>query len=356
MLGGPRCLERSEALADVAAFFGLVDQLVAARSLSPETLAVQVAELFAPPDSEAGESLQMMTIHKSKGLEFETVILPGLHRTPKVNESSLLLWDEVADVDGREHLLVAPIKAKGAGREGATAYDFLKKLESERAAHETERLLYVAATRAIRSLHLFGVAEPDGATDDGLKPPAASTLLKLLWSGVAQPVFAAALQSLPASEAPGSTFDPAGFIPDLLRLPRPEMPQLLADDAAHVRQAALNPLDSDVADSTVSLEASVGTLIHRVLALIVDQGLPAWSPSGLPLWPRPIAAGWRSRGMPEKRSRAVWRKCWPVCSAPCEAKPVAGCSAIIPSRPPNRRGAAWLPLHQASPGLSRSTT
>lgn len=277
MLGGPRCLERSEALADVAAFFGLVDQLVAARSLSPETLAVQVAELFAPPDSEAGDSLQMMTIHKSKGLEFETVILPGLHRTPKVNESSLLLWDEVADVDGHEHLLVAPIKAKGAGREGATAYDFLKKLESERAAHETERLLYVAATRAIHSLHLFGVAEPDDAADDGLKPPAASTLLKLLWSGVAQPVFAAARQSLPASEAPGSTFDPAGFIPDLLRLPRPEMPPQLADDTAHVRQPALNPLDSDVADSTVSLEASVGTLIHRVLALIVDQGLPAWS-------------------------------------------------------------------------------
>ena len=68
--------------------------------------------------------------------------------------------------------------------------------EHERAAHEDERLLYVAATRAIRRLHLVGVATADAAKDDGLKPPAAGTLLKLLWPGVAQPAFAAALASL----------------------------------------------------------------------------------------------------------------------------------------------------------------
>ena len=71
----------------------------------------------------AGDSVQMMTIHKSKGLEFETVILPGLHRTTGGNDSSLLLWDEVAGADGHEHLLVAPMKAKGAGREQSTTAD-----------------------------------------------------------------------------------------------------------------------------------------------------------------------------------------------------------------------------------------
>ena len=277
MLGGPRCLERSEALADVAAFFGLVDQLVAARNLSPETLALQTAELFAPPDAEAGESLQMMTIHKSKGLEFETVILPGLQRAPKVNESSLLLWDEVADADGSEHLLVAPMRAKGAGKEGATAYDFLKKLESERAAHETERLLYVAATRAIRCLHLFGVAEADSAADDGLKPPAGSTLLKLLWPGVAQPVFAAAVAVQPEAGSQPALIDPATFVPDLLRLAEPGLPPEFVVGMPDPLHALSNQLDEDVADSVLSLETSVGTLIHRALELIVRQGLAAWS-------------------------------------------------------------------------------
>lgn len=68
----------------------------------------------------------MMTIHKSKGLEFETVILPGLHRVTGGNDSSLLLWDEVAGADGEEHLLVAPMKAKGAGNDQPTTYDYLK--------------------------------------------------------------------------------------------------------------------------------------------------------------------------------------------------------------------------------------
>ncbi len=277
MLGGPACLERPEALADVAAFFGLLDQLAAARSLSPETLATQTAELFAPPDAGAGESLQMMTIHKSKGLEFETVILPGLHRPPKVNESSLLLWDEVADIEGCEHLLVAPMKAKGAGKDGATAYDFLKKLEAERAAHETERLLYVAATRAIRCLHLFAMAQPDEDADDGFKQPANGTLLKLLWPGVAQPVFAGALRGLAAPDVVNAEFDAAGFVPDLLRLAVVGLPPALSLATPDFARPETNPLDADVADSQLSLEASIGTLIHRALELVVQQGLGVWS-------------------------------------------------------------------------------
>ena len=93
------------------------------------------------------------------------------------------------------------MKQKGADNGEPTAYDFLKKLEGERSAHEDERLLYVAATRAIRALHLVGVATADEAKEDGLKPPPAGTLLKLLWPGIAQPVFAAALAG-PPGQAP----------------------------------------------------------------------------------------------------------------------------------------------------------
>src|SRR5574343_2066421 len=74
MLGGASCLEAPAALDDVAAFFALVDRLAAAGKLTPETLAAQAAELFAPADPQGG-AVQMMTIHKSKGLEFDTVIL-----------------------------------------------------------------------------------------------------------------------------------------------------------------------------------------------------------------------------------------------------------------------------------------
>ncbi len=276
MLGGPACLEAPEAMADVEAFFRLLDKLAAARNLSAETLTAQAAELFAPADP-LGSAVQMMTIHKSKGLEFETVILPGLHRSTGGNESSLLLWDEVAGADGVEHLLVAPIKAKGQGADQPTAYDYLKKLEAERNAHEDERLLYVAATRAIRRLHLVGVAVPDEKKEDGLKPPATGTLLKLLWPGVAQPVFASVLGAAgPAGSVPPA-FDAASFEPPLLRLKQVGLPAALRASPPDYVPSDNAPLALDEAESTLSLEASVGTLVHRCLELIAGQGLAKWS-------------------------------------------------------------------------------
>jgi len=275
MLGGPRCLDAPEALNDVEAFFKLVDKLVASRNLSAETLAAHAADLYAPSDP-LGDAVQMMTVHKSKGLEFDTVILPGLDRGIGGNDSSLLLWDEVAGADGDEHLLVAPMKQKGAGSGEPTAYDYLKKLEAERAAHEDERLLYVAATRAIRKLHLVGIAVADESKDDGLKPPAVGTLLKLLWPGVAQPVFAAALAAR-VSVAPVSPgLDPATFIPPLLRLRECGLPETLRAIPEGPRPAD-NPLDLDEAESGLALEASVGTLVHRYLELIANNGLENWS-------------------------------------------------------------------------------
>jgi len=286
MLGGPRCLESPEALADVEAFFRLVDKLAAAGKLAAETLATHAAELYAPADP-LGDAVQMMTIHKSKGLEFETVILPGLHRETGVNESSLLLWDEVAGPDGAEHLLVAPIKAKGAQGQ-ATTYDYLKKLEGERAAHEDERLLYVAATRAIRRLYLVGVAVPDDKKDDGLKPPANGTLLKLLWPGVARPVFAAALGDEVPADGATSAIDPAAFVPPLVRLRAVGLAPGLVDFSAAA--GGNNPLQPDEAESGLSLEASVGTLVHRCLELVARQGVASWTPArvaGLaPAWAR----------------------------------------------------------------------
>jgi len=277
MLGGPRCLEAPEALHDVEAFFQLLDRLAAARQLTAETLAAQAAELYAPSDPQ-GAALQMMTIHKAKGLEFETVILPGLHRETGGNESSMLLWDEVAGPDGREHLLVAPIKQKGSASELPTAYDYLKKLEGERSAHEDERLLYVAATRAIRRLHLVGVAVADEKKDDGVKPPAAGSLLKLLWPGVARQPFGAALAGVDAAIPTSPAIDPASFVPPLVRLAEPGLAPALQFSASSNR-AAGNAIDADVSPSGLSLEASVGTLVHRCLELMARQGLAEWSTS-----------------------------------------------------------------------------
>ncbi|MCK6390095.1 MAG: UvrD-helicase domain-containing protein [Azonexus sp.] len=273
MLGGPRCLASPSELADVAAFFELLDTLSARGRLDPETLSAQAAALYAPADP-LGDAVQMMTIHKAKGLEFETVILPGLHRDTGNNDSPMLLWDSV-QTGGREHLLVAPMRARSASADEATAYAYLRQLEAARTDHETERLLYVAATRAIRCLHLVGVAMPSEKADDGLKRPVAGSFLQRLWEGFAQPLFAAALAENVARPAAASRGDAATFVPPLLRLPDMRVPDVLSAPPACV-PASNPPQAPDAEETATTLEASVGTLVHRCLELIATQGLAAW--------------------------------------------------------------------------------
>ena len=291
MLGGPRCLAAAEAIADVEAFFGLVEQLAATHRLDPETLASRVGELYAPADP-LGDVVQMMTIHKAKGLEFDTVIVPGLHRDTGNNDSALLLWDEVLGEDGRERLLVAPMRARGERVGEPTVYDTLRRLENARAAHETERLLYVAATRAIRRLHLVGVAETSDKADDGLKLPSSGSFLRLLWPGMAQAQFAAALTGAAEAESAPAD-DGAAFVPPLLRLADPGIPAELAQPLIN-QPGLVNRLGDGESLTGAAQEAAVGTLVHRSLELVVRQGLAAWPvdrlPGLLPSWQRWLLA------------------------------------------------------------------
>ena len=272
MLGGPLTLENPAAMADVEAFFRLVDDLAASKRLTPEMLAQKAGELYAPPDPLAGAALQLMTIHKSKGLEFDTVILPGLQRLPRANESSLLLWDEIATVGARAQLVVAPIRQRGSDGGEASVYDTLRRLEAERSAHEAERLLYVGATRAIRQLHLIATLVADDS--EGAKAPPASSLAGLLWPHA----MAAAVDQALAAPAPipanaVTAVDPASFVPALVRLAHPAP---LAPFARTMPPTEQNLADGDAPAS--SSEATIGTLVHRCLELVVKEGLAAWSP------------------------------------------------------------------------------
>ena len=300
MLGGAECLEQPAALADVQAFFALLDELAAGQRFDVATLATQVAELFAPPDPLAGEAVQMMTVHKAKGLEFETVIVPGLHRETGGNETPMLLWDEVTGDDGRDYLLVAPMPAKGEAAGEPSLYDALRRLESARSAHEDERLLYVAATRAIRRLHLVGIARLDAEQPAGVKPPPAGSLLRRLWPGLAEAVFAAAAAAVPPADAgdpaPAATAcDPAAFAPPLLRLRQPQVPAVLQCLPSAARPAD-NPPSPEALPAMLTLEAAVGTLVHRCLELLAGRDPAAWNAARI-AGQLPTYASWlRQRG------------------------------------------------------------
>ena len=181
-LGGPACLENPTDREDAAAFLDLLEESVRGAGLVNEQKFVEdVHRLFARPDVEADERLQLLTIHKAKGLEFDTVILPGLGRTTRAESRSLMMWLEYIDRQGRSQLLLAPIKETGADDDPLYAY--LWYIQGKKQDHESTRLLYVAATRARKRLHLMGHTriEPNSGA---VKLPASRSLLRKIWNAV----------------------------------------------------------------------------------------------------------------------------------------------------------------------------
>ena len=271
-LGGPQCLWDAGDVRDVQALFGLIEQLEAGGGFDPDRLEQAVAELYAAPDVQADDSLQFMTIHKSKGLEFDTVILPGLHRQPRNSDAPLLLWEEVA-IDGETPCLIAaPWVPKHRRDDLPSAYDYLQGLERERAANEAARLLYVAATRAERRLHLVAALTPDSKGE--IKPPA-NSLLQLMWTSVGGEFLNTEPQALPTAET-----DEAGFVPQLIRLPQPAVPALMQAAAAPPEQTTFDDMAEPDSEGG-SLEANCGTLAHLYLEMIARDGVEHWPPQRL---------------------------------------------------------------------------
>ncbi len=97
--------------------------------------------------------LQIMTIHKSKGLEFDCVILPGLSSKASNKDMPLLRWLKIPTQQQRELLLLSPMKA--AHHQQCLLYNYLGKLDSQKDDYELQRLFYVAVTRAKKRLYLF---------------------------------------------------------------------------------------------------------------------------------------------------------------------------------------------------------
>ncbi len=267
-LGGPACTDAAGFEA-ARRYLALLDELDAGGDLEdPAMLEERLAQLRAPADPTAGESVQILSIHKAKGLEFDTVIVPGLERPPRPRGRPLLRWIERRGRDGAE-LLLAPIAAAGADED--PIYRYLRDLEAAADRHEAARVLYVACTRARRRLHLIGAAR---GADGGLEPPPADSLLALLWPALRPRFEAAAARAAAGDLAPAT---PPRSAPPLLRLPAgwrapaPPPPAWTAPPPARVLHAAA--VAFEWAGDTAR---HVGTVVHRILRRIAHEGLDTW--------------------------------------------------------------------------------
>lgn len=268
-LGGPACYD-PQGQDDALRVLDLFESLQQGTELiTADLLERGMERLFAASDSQADGSLQVMTIHKSKGLEFDHVLLPGLGRIPAANDSPLLRWLEHPQVG----LLLAPIAARD-GSDQDPIYRLIGRLEQQKQDFEATRLLYVAATRARHRLHLFGHARENSR---GERQPAANSLLAKLWPACGVD-FCAQLQ--PTTEQREMLLQPLklGRLPLRWQLPRLEAVSILAvhsSDKVIPEQEEARPqmLFSGWEEQT---SRQVGTLVHGLLERLALQGADWW--------------------------------------------------------------------------------
>jgi ATP-dependent exoDNAse (exonuclease V) beta subunit len=242
-LGGAQCVDAT-ARANLDLLWRCLDSLPEGeQDLLGPALGVALNKLAAQPDPDASSDcgVQLMTIHKSKGLEFEVVIIPDLQAGSGRGSIKLLSWLERGlaqpDQSGAiTEFLVAPLQTKGADR--GQAKNWVDRAYRERESQETRRILYVAATRAREELHIF--ARPSVKTEkDGslsLADPTGS-LLATAWPALEDEVrarFAAWQVETSQSEAAASPAKEviidsiaASGESNLLVMPSPIKPTLL---------------------------------------------------------------------------------------------------------------------------------
>jgi ATP-dependent exoDNAse (exonuclease V) beta subunit len=141
-------------------------------------------KLYAEPASgsiEGGQlPVELLTIHKAKGLEWDLVLVPGLERGGGQSHSVLLNWlefDGASDGEVPASVVLAPIGQKGTEKDKLSSW--LTGIRAKREAAEHKRVFYVAATRAREELHLFGAATL--SAKGGVAQPRYDSLLRACW-------------------------------------------------------------------------------------------------------------------------------------------------------------------------------
>ncbi len=324
-LGGDCYLDAAE-FANATRYLQLLNQIEDGIEEAPGAFDLSLLErrldkLYAAPALAAG-AVDVLTIHKAKGLEWDVVIVPALERRAPSSRGRLLNWIEIDSPDEQSaHMLLAPIAGKGEPSQELT--NWIRSIHNAREAAERKRLFYVACTRAREELHLF--AAPTLSAKDEIKP-APSSLLAAAWPAAAahfecieedaQPLALAAVSD-PSQDAAQTLIAPfiaasrdgwdGNTIPataPLKRLPLAFNPavRLRNEHPLSYGNYPETPTATHFERPEGSLAArAFGNAVHAFLEQITLRfaagEAPATLLAGLPNWQPRIAAALRSEGL-----------------------------------------------------------
>tara|TARA_E500000178_G_scaffold104948_1_gene104645 strand:- start:41029 stop:44475 length:3447 start_codon:yes stop_codon:yes gene_type:complete len=282
-LGGDKTLSNDGDYEDAERYLQLLSICEVNGSIQDwESFQSSVDALYSAPRNSGSQhkhvtQFNIMTIHKSKGLEFDQVLLPGLSRAGIGSDQLLLQWREYVHTSGEVDLLLSTMSAHD--ETDSDLFKFLKFESKRNRVAENKRLLYVACTRPVKKLFLFAQIEQ---SKNMLKNPAQTSLLHCIWHSIAEEI---KLDNIIVEKHSELLRDmsPSKNYQDLRRLPpkfKPENNVGFGIDN-RIKQLDVNSdtLRVKVAYSdTRSFRArALGTVLHRTLKQISLDGTSEWT-------------------------------------------------------------------------------
>ncbi|MDT8317914.1 MAG: UvrD-helicase domain-containing protein [bacterium] len=270
-IGGPACVD-DNSMKDGGAFFDMIDQLSEASSInSIEDIKAGIEGLYAAGIGKTDNPVEIITVHKAKGLEYDHVIIPGFGKPPRNQEKPL-----IHSMERGKDLLLAPIEETGR-KKGKTIYNYLTKVRSEKELLELTRLLYVAATRAKKRLYLFGHVK--GVDGEEIKTESKSFLSAI--KDIIRPdmIEAAPIKDEIKDGIETDTKHEDTLSLDLKRLPSGwKAPEPYEDIEVEIKgRPDIYPeerLEFDWAGEAIK---RLGTVLHNYFCVITGDGINSWS-------------------------------------------------------------------------------
>jgi len=305
-LGGPGAIANSLEKNSPEYFFDLLENHDSGGRIS-DWIAFDesLAKLYDRPTEDS--RIQVMTIHKAKGLEFDTVILPGLNKSTRNSDKELLVWQDFMDEHGHAHTLLSPLSEVGEKDE---LYIYLAREKKIRDNFESARLLYIACTRAIKNLHLTMELKRDEKNGE-LKSPAAGSLANHIWDAVADDIkviddYKTRFMKKTDSEkttaehnvAEGATSENKS-LSSILRTPDQwQAPPIPIDDTLKGFRGRANFNDENLPEATAITNRTprhTGTILHRALHHLTLKGTANWNANDIQLYLQNHLSSWSTQ-------------------------------------------------------------
>lgn len=300
-LGGPATVKQGE-MDDIETIFKLLSQHTETGDLAdPQAFFSAIDKVYASP--KAG-SVTAMTLHASKGLEFDVVIIPGLNKSGGTDDTPLFYWRQLDGV----FTIVPNLGDLDKTTPESRLFNFLgKKVRNDMAA-ERGRTAYVGTTRAKQDCYLMAAVgrlveeeDEDDASELPYTPsaikPAHGSLLECLWPAVGDivsqvepglPITAPFTSGVPSKARLDSAFS--------VQLPKAVFVPAASNDQMPTENELHDELREE--EGTDYRAKTVGIVYHWVVELIGKDGVDAWSEERVKSKAQAIASKLRREGYP----------------------------------------------------------